>query len=132
MPLVLRPRDTVLLECPTSYIQNAADSDRNGDYGGVIVGEKRFFEDFVSGELDDTDQPRSLVGSLVYEIEGYRGMFRPTKEFRQVIAVFVLYIEICRLLFLFVHEFAIPYYRCVRIAVLCLSLVLSLRNTQLI
>ena len=68
VPLVLRPRDTVLLECPTSYIQNTADSDRNGDYGGVMVGEKRFFEDFVSGELDDTDQPRSLVGSLVYGV----------------------------------------------------------------
>ncbi len=47
----------------------------------MIVGEKRSFEDFVSDELDKSDQLKSLVSDLAYEINEYQGMLRRTKEF---------------------------------------------------
>ena len=70
-----------IVENLTLYIQSIADSGRSGDYG-VIVGEKRSFADFVSTELDDSDQPKAFVNELVYEVESYQKILRRTKEFQ--------------------------------------------------
>jgi len=71
-----------ILENLAVHIQSTADSDQTGDYGSMALWERRSFEDFVSDLLDDSDQPKSLVQDLVYEITEYQGILRRTKEFR--------------------------------------------------
>jgi hypothetical protein len=44
-----------------TYIGSTADSDQSGDYDGMIVGEKRSFENFVAAELDNSDQPKTFA-----------------------------------------------------------------------
>ena len=72
-----------ILEYLIPYIRSTPDSDQSGDFDNVIVGEKRSFEDFVSDELDNSDQLKSLVSDLAYEINEYQGMLRRTKEFQR-------------------------------------------------
>lgn len=72
-----------ILESLTVHIQSTADSDLTGDYGRMALGERRSFEDFVSDMLDDSDQPKSLIQDLVYEMKEYQGILRRTKKFRQ-------------------------------------------------
>ena len=56
------------------YIQSTLDSDQSGDFDDMIVGEKWSFKDFVSDELNKSNQLKSLVSDLAYEINKYQGM----------------------------------------------------------
>jgi len=60
-----------ILEYLILYIQSTLDSDWSGDFNNMIVGEKWSFEDFVSDKLDNSDQLKSLVSNLAYEINEY-------------------------------------------------------------
>jgi hypothetical protein len=64
-------------------IGSTADSDPSGDYDGVTVGEKRSFEDFITAELDDSDQSKAFADDLIDEIKGYQGVLRSTKKFQR-------------------------------------------------
>ena len=66
-----------------AYIRSTADSDQSGDYNGMGVGEKRSFQDFITSELDDSEQPRISIDKLKEEIRKYRGMLRRTKAFQR-------------------------------------------------
>jgi hypothetical protein len=66
-----------------AYIGSTADSDQSGDYDDMSVGEKRSFEDFVTTELDDSDQPKAFASDLLEEIRQYQGMLRRTKAFQR-------------------------------------------------
>lgn len=66
-----------------AYIGSTADSDQSGDYDGKGVGEKRSFEDFVTAELDDSDQPKAFAKDLLDEIREYQGILRRTKAFQR-------------------------------------------------
>ena len=71
------------LDSLIAYIESTADSDQSGDYDGMRVGEKRSFEDFVTAELDDSDQPKAFANDLLDEIREYQGMLRRTKIFQR-------------------------------------------------
>jgi hypothetical protein len=72
-----------ILENLAMHIQSTANSDLTGDYSSMVLWERRSLEDFVSDMLDDSDQPKSLVQDLVYEMEEYQGILRRTKKFRR-------------------------------------------------
>ena len=71
------------LDSLIAYVDSTADSDQSGDYYSVRVGEKRSFDDFVTTELDDSDQPKLSANDLINEIEKYQGMLRRTKAFQR-------------------------------------------------
>ena len=60
------------------HIQSTADSDWTRDYGRITLRKRQSFEDFVNHILDNSDQPKSLVQDLIYEIEEYQGILRRT------------------------------------------------------
>lgn len=65
----------------TAYIGSTADSDQSGDYDNVRVGQKRSFQEFITSELDDSDQPEVFANDLVCEIRKYQRMLRRTQAF---------------------------------------------------
>ncbi|KAE8440869.1 hypothetical protein EG329_006367 [Mollisiaceae sp. DMI_Dod_QoI] len=60
-----------VLDNLTAHIYSTADSDRSSDYNSVRVGGKRSLGDFITAEIDGSDQLRILANNLINKMREY-------------------------------------------------------------